>query len=59
MRGFVQYASYELIQVVFFMAQGLAHASNTENLREEVQHVHIGTSDRFVPEPSKNLFNLI
>ena len=35
------------------MAQGLAHASNIENLREEVQHVCSGTSDRFVPEPSQ------
>ena len=34
------------------MAQGLAHASNMENLRQEVQRVCIGTSDRFVPEPS-------
>ena len=35
------------------MAKGLAHASNTENLRKEVQHVCSGTSDWFVPEPSQ------
>ena len=38
------------------MAQGPAHASNMENLREEVQRVCSGTSDRFVPEPSRSLF---
>ena len=35
------------------MAKGLAHASNMENLRQEVQHVCSGTSDRIVPEPSQ------
>ena len=35
------------------MAQGLAHASNMEKLRQEVQRVCSGTSDRFVPEPSR------
>ena len=35
------------------MAQGLAHASNKENLREKVQHVCSGNSDRFAPEPSQ------
>ena len=35
------------------MAQGLAHASNMENLRQEVQRVCSGTLDRFVPEPSR------
>ena len=34
------------------MAQGLVHASNMENIREEVQRVCSGTSDRFVPKPS-------
>ena len=33
------------------MAQGLAHASNMENLRQMVQKLCSGTSDRFVPEP--------
>ena len=33
------------------MAQGLAHASNMENIRKEVQHVFSGISDRFVSEP--------
>ena len=36
------------------MAQGFAHASDVENLCEEVQHVWSGTSDHFVPEPSQN-----
>ena len=36
----------------FKIAQGLAHASNMENIRQEVQHVCSGTSDWFVPEPS-------
>ena len=31
------------------MAQGLVHASNMENIREEVQRVCSGTSDRFFP----------
>ena len=35
------------------MAHGLAHASNMENLRQEVERVCSGTSDRFVPEPSQ------
>ena len=35
------------------MAQGLAHASNMENIRKEVQHVFSGISDRFVSEPSQ------
>ena len=35
------------------MAQGLAHVSNMENLPQEVQRVCSGTSDRFVPEPSR------
>ena len=35
------------------MAQGLAHASNMENLREEIQRVCSGTSYRFIPEPSR------
>ena len=35
------------------MAQGLAHASNVKNLRQEVQRICSGTSDRFVPEPSR------
>ena len=35
------------------MAQGLAHASNIENIRKEVQRVCSGTSDRFVPESSR------
>ena len=33
------------------MAQGLAHASNMENLCKEVQRVFSGNSDHFVPEP--------
>ena len=33
------------------MAQGLVNVSNMENIHEEVQHVCIGTLDRFVPEP--------
>ena len=33
------------------MAQGLAHASNMENLGKEVQCVCSGTSDWFIPEP--------
>ena len=33
------------------MAQGLAHASNKENLLQEVQRVCSGTLDRFIPEP--------
>ena len=36
------------------MSQGLAHASNMENLRKEVQRICSGTSDRFVPEPYQN-----
>ena len=35
------------------MVQGLAHASNMENLRKDIQHVCSGTSDRFVPETSR------
>ena len=35
------------------MSQGLAQASNIENLRERVQRVCSGTSDRFVLEPSQ------
>ena len=35
------------------MAQSPAHASNMENLREEVQRVCSGTTERFVPEPSQ------
>ena len=35
------------------MAQGLAHASNMENLCKEVQRVCSGTSNWFVPEPSQ------
>ena len=35
------------------MAQGLAHASNMENIRKEVQRVCSGTSDQFVLEPSQ------
>ena len=35
------------------MAQVLAHASNMENLCQEVQRVCSGTSDRFVPELSQ------
>ena len=35
------------------MAQGLAHASNVKNLRQDVQRICSGTSDRFVPEPSR------
>ena len=35
------------------MSQGLDHTSNIENLRQEVQHIFSGTSDRFVPEPSR------
>ena len=35
------------------MAQGLAHAFNMENIRQEVQRVFSGTSDRFVPKPSR------
>ena len=35
------------------MAQGLAHASNKENLRQEVERVCSGTSDHFVPETSR------
>ena len=35
------------------MAQGLAHASNMYNLRQEVQRVCSETSDHFVPEPSR------
>ena len=35
------------------MSQGLAHASNMENLCQEVQRVCSGTSDCFVPEPSQ------
>ena len=35
------------------MAQGLARASNMENLRKEVQRVCSGTSDWFVPEKSR------
>ena len=35
------------------MTQGLAQASNMENLREEVQRVCSGTLDRFFPEPSE------
>ena len=38
------------------MVQGPAQASFMENLREEVQHVCSGTSDRFVPEPSRKSF---
>ena len=38
------------------MAQGLAHASNMENLREEVRRVCSGTSDQFFPEPSQKQF---
>ena len=38
------------------MAQGFANASNMENLRKEIQHVCSGTSDRFVPEPSRKSF---
>ena len=34
------------------MTQGLAHASNMENLRQEVQRVRSGSSYRFVTEPS-------
>ena len=34
--------------------QGLAHASNIENLSEDVQRVWNGTLDRFAPEPSLN-----
>ena len=34
------------------LSAGLAHASNIENLHEEVQHVCSVTSDQFVPEPS-------
>ena len=37
------------------MAQGLARASNMKNLRQEVQRVCSGTSDRFVPEPSRKV----
>ena len=37
----------------FKMYQGLAHASNMENLREEVRNVCNGTSDRLAPEPSR------
>ena len=33
------------------MAQGLAHASNMENMCKEVQRVFSGNSDWFVPEP--------
>ena len=47
------FASYELIFVVFLMAQGPAHASNIENLREQVQRVCSGTSNRVVLEPSQ------
>ena len=35
------------------MAQVLAHDSNMENLREEVQRIYSGTSDQFVPKPSR------
>ena len=35
------------------MAQALAHASNMENLRKDVQRVCSGTLDRFVSEPSQ------
>ena len=35
------------------MDQGLVHASNIKNLRQEVQRVCSGTSDRLVPEPSQ------
>ena len=35
------------------MSQELAHASNMENLREEVQRVCSGTLDQFSPEPSR------
>ena len=35
------------------MAQGISHASNMENLRQEVQRVCSGTSDQFVPETSR------
>ena len=35
------------------MAQGLARSSNMENIREEVQHVCIETSDRLNPETSR------
>ena len=45
------FASYYLVEFVFLIAQGLAHASNMENLREEVQRICSGTSDRFVEEP--------
>ena len=38
---------------LFKMAQGIAHASNMENLCQEVQRLCSGTSDRFVPEPSQ------
>ena len=33
------------------MAQGLAHASNMENIRKEFQRVCSGISDRFSPQP--------
>ena len=35
------------------MDQGLAHASNMENICKEVQRVFSGTSDRFIPELSQ------
>ena len=35
------------------IAQGLANASNIENLCQEVHHICSGTSDRFVPKPSR------
>ena len=44
---------YELINVIFLMAHGLAHVSNMENIYDEVQRVCSGTSYRFVLEPSQ------
>ena len=35
------------------MAQGLAHASNMENISKAIQHVFSENLDRFVPEPSR------
>ena len=38
------------------MAQGLAHASNMENISKAIQHVFSENLDRFVPEPSQKYF---
>ena len=35
------------------MDQGIAHASNMENIHKEVQDICSGISDRFIPEPSQ------